>query len=267
MTGWLGWGAAQVLIPGLPGLGATPLQAGALSLCTLAGITLASSYKFFEEESADLPRAVALGVPALLFAPLGAVAAGRVAGHTLQMTFNALCVVVMPAQSAYFSWKLFQPAAAVASTSPSTSTSTSSSTNSQLAALPSPPGTLESTYHALFGTLIGFSSGFLGVAGLPFVVTWYSTMSDLTHQQCVGTTFMACTPAVLAGATAHIVRGNVPFVILAPLAVGATVGTYIGAIGHLNTPTPILQGAIALSLAVAGGRAGFSLRRLLAMKF
>ena len=160
MTGWLGWGAAQVLIPGLPGIGVSPLQAGALSLCTLAGITLSSSLKFNAEGCSDWRRALALGVPAVCCAPLGAIAAGRVAGWALQVCFNTLTVVVMPAQAVYFAWKLQQPPA----------TPDPADANLPLGPLPPPPSTLEATRHAVFGAICGFGSGFLGVAGLPFVV-------------------------------------------------------------------------------------------------
>jgi uncharacterized membrane protein YfcA len=225
---------------------------------------MAGSFKFFSEDSADFPRAVALGIPAVLLAPLGAVAAGRVSGRTLQLAFNGMSAVILPAQAAYFAWNLTQTDNTVAPSETQTETQPPSADN--LAALPPPPSKTEQTQHALFGGLIGFSGGFMGVAGLPFVVMWFNLMSDLTHQQSVGTTFMACTPAVLAGAGAHIFRGNVPLVMLAPLAVGASVGTYLGSMGHLATPTPVLQAAFAFSLALAGGRAGFTVRRLLMSK-
>ena len=79
------------------------------SLCTLAGITASSALKFFGGGAADLPRALALGAPAVLCAPLGAVVAGRVTGRTLKLAFNTLTVVVMPAQACYFTWKMLQP--------------------------------------------------------------------------------------------------------------------------------------------------------------
>jgi uncharacterized membrane protein YfcA len=88
-------------------------------------------------------------------------------------------------------------------------------------------------------------------------------MSDLTHQQCVGTTFMAVTPAVLAGTAAHFFKGNVPIVVFAPLALGAASGTYLGAAAHLATPTEILQSVLGLSFAVAGCRSGLALRTLM----
>lgn len=149
--------------------------------------------------------------------------------------------------------------------------------------------------HAAFGGLIGFGSGFLGaslgagtkvsspgavrgcgvtwakrawagVAGLPFVVTWFNATSELSHQQSVGTTFLAVTPAVFTGAVAHIVRGNVPFVMFVPIAAGAALGAGLGAGLHLVTPTEVLQGALALSFAAAGLRGALALRRLLAVK-
>ena len=196
-TGWLGWGVAQILIPGLPSMGCTPLQAGALSLCTLAGITSGSSLKFFENGQADIARALALGVPAVVCAPIGAVAAGRVAGRTLQLVFNTLTVIVMPAQALYFARKIQQQNAAAAAAGgeggDTPNGGGASSTQAGLAPLPPPPSALESTKHAVFGGVLGFGSGFLGVAGLPFVVTWFAATSALSHQQCVGTTFLACT--------------------------------------------------------------------------
>ena len=258
MTGWIGWGAAQVLVPGLPSVGVSPLQAGALSLCTLAGITLSSSAKFLAEDCADMRRALALGVPAVLCAPLGAIAAGRVAGRTLQIAFHAVTVVMMPAAAGHFAWKLQQSGPAQSS---------EQQRDAELlhvaAPLPPAPSALESAQHAAFGGVCGFASAFLGVAGLPWVVTWFSVMSELTHQQCVGTTFLAVAPAVLAGTAAHFFKGNVPLVVFAPLALGATIGTYLGAAAHLATPTAILQGVLGLSFAVAGCRSALTLRALL----
>ena len=255
MTGWLGWGAAQVLVPGLPGVGVSPLQAGALSLCTLAGITLSSSVKFLGEGCADMQRAVTLGLPAVCCAPIGAIAAGRVPGRTLQIAFHVVTIFMMPAAAGHFAWKLQH--------SRSTQSGQQPAGASDLAPLPPHPTAMESTQHAAFGGVCGFLSAFLGVAGLPWVVTWYSVMSDLTHQQCVGTTFMAVTPAVLAGTAAHFFRGNVPIAVFVPLAFGAATGTYLGAAAHLSTPTEILQGVLGLSFVVAGCRSGFTLRTLL----
>ena len=255
MTGWLGWGAAQVLVPGLPGVGVSPLQASALSLCTLAGITLSSSLKFLGEGCADTWRALALGVPAVCCAPIGAVAAGRVSGRILQLAFHVVTVTMMPVAAGHFAWKLQQSDPAQRSQEEHGVT--------LFAPLPPSPTALESGQHAVFGGVCGFMSAFLGVAGLPWVVTWFSVMSDLTHQQCVGTTFMAVTPAVLTGTAAHFLKGNVPLVVFVPLALGATSGTYLGAVAHLATPTAVLQGGLGLSFAVAGYRSARTLRTLL----
>ena len=265
-TGWLGWGVAQILIPGLPSMGCTPLQAGALSLCTLAGITSGSSLKFFESGQADIARALALGVPAVVCAPIGAVAAGRVAGRTLQIVFNTLTVIVMPAQALYFARKIQQQNAAAAAGGEGVDTPSRlppPSSLAGLAPLPPPPSALESTKHAVFGGVLGFGSGFLGVAGLPFVVTWFAATSALSHQQCVGTTFLACTPAVVVGSAAHMWSGNVPMAVLGPLTLGSLSGCYLGAAAHLATPVSVLQGALAASFVLAGGRGALHLRRLL----
>jgi uncharacterized membrane protein YfcA len=266
MTGWLGWGAAQVLVPGLPSVGVSSLQAGALSLCTLAGITLSSSFKFFGDGCADFHRALVLGVPALCCAPIGAIAAGRVPGRTLQVAFHTVTVCVMPAQAVYFAWKLQQPKPEQQQQEQhEQEEGDASAAAAALAPLPPPPSVLEATQHAAFGGLCGFMSGFLGVAGLPFVVTWFTAMSDLTHQQCVGTTFMAVTPAVLTGSAAHFIKGNVPLAVFGPLALGAMSGTYLGAAAHLATPTAVLQGALGVSFALAGWRSTMTLRRLLSV--
>ena len=68
---------------------------------------------------------------------------------------------------------------------------------------------------------------------------------------------------MLAGTAAHFFKGNVPLVVFAPLALGATTGTYLGAAAHLATPTAILQGVLGLSFAVAGCRSALTLRALL----
>ena len=74
-TSFVGWGAAQVLIPGLAGatIGATPLQAAALNLCALSAITATSAAVLQKGASAVDPwTALSIGVPAALCAPLGA---------------------------------------------------------------------------------------------------------------------------------------------------------------------------------------------------
>ena len=103
-TGWVGWGAAQILIPGLPRIGATPLQAGALSICTLLPITLSSFTKFWSSGAADVERSAAIGIPAVLCAPIGAILAGKVSGRTLQVAFNSSTSVMMPVMACYFFW-------------------------------------------------------------------------------------------------------------------------------------------------------------------
>ena len=119
----------------------------------------------------------------------------------------------------------------------------------------------------MFGAAMGLACGFLGVAGLPFVVSWLALSTDLTHQQCVGTSFMACLPAVAAASLAHTISGNVPLALYAPLAAGAMLGTYAGAWAHLATPTPILQLAFGSTLFLAGARGVWTLRRLKAFPF
>ena len=73
-----------------------------------------------------------------------------------------------------------------------------------------------SLQHVAFGAALGLGGGFLGIAGLPFVVSWLSVSSDLTHYECIGTSFLSCVPSVLAGSAAHLARRNVPLAMLAP---------------------------------------------------
>eukprot|EP01048_Picozoa_sp_COSAG05_P011225 COSAG05_NODE_1044_length_6057_cov_9.395267_4_plen_321_part_00 len=251
-TGWVGWGAAQILTPFLPVAGATPLQSSALSLCTLFGITVSSGVKFLSDGAADYKRAAALGIPALLCAPIGAALASRVLGRTLQVSFAYSTVVMMPLMGLFFFWKSQKNGAPTAA--------------NKTAAVP-PPAVAEQTMHAAFGGGLGLFCGFLGVAGLPFVVAWLSMSTELSHQQCVGTTFLAMVPAVGAATFYHIFRGNVPLALLGPLALGATVGTFVGAQAHLATPTSVLQIAFGTTLFMAAARAGMTLRNLAAFPF
>ena len=160
-TGWVGWGAAQILTPFLPVAGATPLQSSALSLCTLFGITVSSGVKFLSDGAADYKRAAALGIPALLCAPIGAALASRVLGRTLQVSFAYSTVVMMPLMGLFFFWKSQKNGAPTAA--------------NKTAAVP-PPAVAEQTMHAAFGGGLGLFCGFLGVAGLPFVLAWLSSM-------------------------------------------------------------------------------------------
>ena len=158
-TAFFGWGAAQVLIPGLAStaVGATALNAAALNLCALSAITAVSAVVFQKGAGAVDPwTALTIGAPAMVCAPLGAVAARRVAGRTLQIAFHATTVVCMPLQALSFvsRWR--------SSTVPSSGTPRGTAHLWRLDAAPlwRSPQTLQ---HAAFGIGCGFLSGCLGV--------------------------------------------------------------------------------------------------------
>jgi len=83
------------------------------------------------------------------------------------------------------------------------------------------------------------------------------------HSSQDGSDIVADRPAVVVGSAAHMWSGNVPMAVLGPLTLGSLSGCYLGAAAHLATPVSVLQGALAASFVLAGGRGALHLRRLL----
>jgi len=257
-TAFVGWGAAQVLIPGLvsPAVGATALNAAALNLCALSAITAVSAVVFEKGAGAVDPwTALSIGAPAMACAPLGAIAARRVAGRTLQIAFHGITVVCMPLQGLSFAsrWRRAErssgPARGMA----------------QLWHLDAAPSlrSPETMRHAGFGTVCGFLSGFLGVAGLPYVVSYLTYATTLEHNAVVGTTMAAVAPSVVVGALAHCSSGSAPIALAAPLMVAAGAGCVVGGSAALRVPEAALQALFVATLALASVRSGRTLFVLL----
>eukprot|EP00947_MAST-08B_sp_MAST-8B-sp1_P004018 g4018.t1 len=209
VTGLLGWGSAQVVTPGLTQwVGVTPLQAGGASLMTLAGITTFGAARFSMDGAADWSVAAALGLPALAASPLGVRAARRVAGRTLQLSFNTMTVALTTPQVAIFAHKYFYPppkedersAATTATDKPVTEKEGGQGKTEPVQAFFDSQHYARLVQHAAFGSVIGFIGGFNGVAGLPWMIS-YLTLAEtsLPHHTVMGTTFAACTPMVLLG--------------------------------------------------------------------
>jgi uncharacterized membrane protein YfcA len=255
-TGFLGWGAAQVIIPGGAWMGCTPLQASAASLSTLAVITLGSGFRFWQADQADLVIAVSMGLPALICAPLGVYCARSVSARALQIGFNTMTTVLVPIQILAVARKMKLGSSDHADSAPllaGEATSWQADHPWSLLALTS-----------TFGAALGWTCGFMGVAGLPFVVTYLTVATELPHHVIIGTTFASVTPTVLAAVASHLHAKTAPVALLPPLLGSAGVGCLAGATLGLYTPPEILQLLFILTLVAAGTRSGLTLNRLLA---
>ena len=279
-TSFVGWGAAQVLIPGLAGatIGATPLQAAALNLCALAAITATSAAVLQKGASAVDPwTALSIGVPAAVCAPLGALAARRVAGRSLQLAFHSVTVVVLPLQGLAFvrRWRGDQQEQQQQQQQQSGDDGAAAAAAPIRGAKPrgvehlwsfsaAPDWTSPAFLrHEAFGVACGFFSGFLGVAGLPYVVSYLTYSTAMEHATVVGTTMAAVTPAVFVGAATHAIAGSVPFTLAVPLMVASAAGCVVGGNIALQTPETALQIIFVATLALAGLRSARTLTLLL----
>ena len=197
-----------------------------------------------------------MGLPALVCAPLGVFCARSVPPHVLQVGFNAMTTVLVPVQI----WAVAQKMLNRRSDSGRTAGEDDMATT----------GRHDHSWRLLgmvsvFGAAMGWTNGFMGVAGLPFVVTFLTLATDLPHHVIIGTTFASVTPTVLAAVTAHIRAQTVPLRLMPSLLGGAGIGCVAGATMSLNTSPEILQMLFILSLVAAGTRSSLTLKRLLAL--
>jgi len=243
-TGLLGWGAAQLVVPGLASasIGGSALAAAGGSSVALCGIATVSAVKLGSDGAVDLALAAAVGVPAMLMAPLGARAAARVASSTLTTGFNALTLVLVPLQAHVMLARIRGH-----DTAPGADEGAKQRSGGP-------------AQHSGFGTVLGFGCGVLGVGGLPFIITYLTAATDASHATIIGTTFAAAAPTVAASALSHIAAGHVPRALLLPLVGSAAAGACAGSSLALHVPDHVLQTMFVASLGAAGVRAGLALR-------
>lgn len=271
-VGLVGWGGAQIIIPGMTNVGHSQLAATGISLCSLSLSTVTGAAKFVMEDSVCLATAAAIAIPSIFTARLGTRLAARVPDDALQFAFNGLSLALIPT---YF---LVQQDAArrgsdrqgdgggraeadgvcvadasAAAAAPTTGGGGAASGASDAALSGgSPSGLARAAQHGAFGCVSGLISAMMGIGGLPLTMTFLTASTELPHHLVQGTAVLSVAPSAI---TSALTRWSViPAATAGAVAVGAMGGAASGASVALRLSEERLRGLYMLSLLVLGGR-------------
>jgi uncharacterized membrane protein YfcA len=98
VVGLVGWGGAQVIIPGMthPTMAMSQLSATGISLSSLSVSVVTSGFHFLQEDRVALETALAIAAPSILSARLGTILAHRISGEALSLIFNGSSLLLIP---------------------------------------------------------------------------------------------------------------------------------------------------------------------------
>lgn len=139
------------------------------------------------------------------------------------------------------------------SSSSSPKATSSSSGLSLLHQLQRPP-TLQDAALAATGSLAGFASGMLGIGGGTVVTPLLALVTGAPQQVVLGTSLVAMVVPSVVGLAQHQRLGNVDWRMAAALALGTTVGSYVGSNFAVNAPAGVLEGLFAAGMLLLGRR-------------
>lgn len=264
-VGLVGWGGAQVIIPGMthPTMSLSQLSATGISLTSLSLSTVSSGVQFLRDESVAISTAAAIAVPAAASARLGTLLAKRLSGDSLSLIFNGLSIVLIPIHF----W-VQQRAQNRPQQLPS-----DNSTHFP-AQLPSDnatrfPARLVFDYtitedskiiqHAAYGVFSGLLSSLMGVGGLPITMSYLTETTNLPHHLVQGTAVCALVPSIVISAFSRM--SAIPLGTTSLVAAGATCGAVVGSKVALSTSEERLRQLYMLSIVLFGGRSSFAASR------
>jgi uncharacterized protein len=105
----------------------------------------------------------------------------------------------------------------------------------------------------LIGLFAGCLSGLLGIGGGLVIVPALIMFAGLTQHQAQGTSLaLLLLPIGLAGAWAYYQQGLIDFKLIGPIALGFTVGAFLGAQYAVHLPVEVLKRAFGILLIVVG---------------
>ena len=108
---------------------------------------------------------------------------------------------------------------------------------------------------SVIGIFSGFLSGILGVGGGTVVVPALVLTTDMSHHSAIGTSLCAMVLPALIGTYTHSKRGNVNWRVGALLALGSSVGAFVGGreVG-IHLEEDVLRGGFGILMLVLGIR-------------
>eukprot|EP00775_Hariotina_reticulata_P004985 gene4984-5227_t len=104
------------------------------------------------------------------------------------------------------------------------------------------------------GSVAGFASGLLGIGGGTVVTPLLAMATGAAQQTVLGTSLVAMVLPSLVGLVQHQRLGNVDWRMAAALALGTTVGSYVGSNLAINAPAGVLEGIFAVGMLLLGRR-------------
>eukprot|EP00629_Pelagomonadales_sp_RCC1024_P006619 CAMPEP_0119284926 /NCGR_PEP_ID=MMETSP1329-20130426/31262_1 /TAXON_ID=114041 /ORGANISM="Genus nov. species nov., Strain RCC1024" /LENGTH=239 /DNA_ID=CAMNT_0007285627 /DNA_START=114 /DNA_END=830 /DNA_ORIENTATION=+ len=223
--GLVGWGGAQVLIPGLTRFaGFSSQKAAATSLCSLSFSAVIGAASFYREGHCDVKTAAAISLPSIAGARGGLLASRRMTSDQHRLFFDSASTVLLPTH-------LFIQNRASTAERPK---------ESSLAG------------HAAFGVFCGALSALMGVGGLPLTMSYLTLATDTPHHLVQGTAMTAVAPAVCYSAAGRFLAGEVGIRTIALAAAGSATGTAIGSQVALALSEDELRGCFMGSLVLLG---------------
>lgn len=286
-VGLVGWGGAQFIIPGMthPVMGLSQLAATGVSLCSLSMSTVSGALKFWNDSSVSVATAVAIAVPSIFTARIGARLAARLPDDVLQLTFNSASVILIPThllvqRNAARRWGANDITVDTATSRPGAPTTLRSDAGAadvdqqQLGShilecertQPQPEGmnAALAVGHCAFGCVSGVVSAVIGIGGLPLTMSYLTAVAEMPHHLVQGTTQLAVAPSAITSALSRV--HVIPAGSAVAVTLGAMGGATVGASLALRTSEERLRELYMLSLVVLGGRsvvaAGRNLRTI-----
>jgi len=249
-VGLVGWGGAQVIIPGMTHstMGLSQLSATGISLSCLSLSTVSSGAKFLRDDAVDVYTSLAIAIPSVISARLGTRIAKRLSGDALSLIFNGMSILLIPTHF----WIQQR-----AQERHKKSIQNSSASNDKVQHQRYQNGYdifeySKALQHASFGVCSGLVSSLMGVGGLPLTMSYLTEATNLPHHLVQGTALCALIPSIVTSALSRI--HSTPLGIASIVAGGAVVGGFTGAQVALNVTEERLRQLYMLSLVLFGGR-------------
>ena len=247
-VGLVGWGGAQIVVPGLthPALGGlSQLAASGISVLSQSVAATAGSLNYLQAGVVDLQTAGAIALPSIVGARAGVALARRLQPDLHALIFNGMSVLLLPTHFVVQRWRQQQ--------------STAPKPSEHAASRGASVGT------AAFGLVAGAFSALMGIGGGPLAVSFLTlTDASLPHHLVQGTAACAVVPGMLASGAFHARHGSVPAAAACAVTAGAAVGGVCGAQLALRLPEEQLRQCFMGSLVLLGGRSFVAAGRNLA---
>ena len=266
--GLVGWGGAQVIIPGMTykyqnlglfnGIGLSQLSATGISLSCLSLSTISSSIQFIKDNKLNIEIACCIGIPSTISARLSTIyIAKRLSNDALALFFNGASIILIPTHfiiqqrrknkeqqqqqqqdksAEHAATQLTKTTTRADDDQKKTDESSSSQgTTTTISLLPTNSchlDTKEVMQHSTYGIISGLISSLMGVGGLPLTMSYLTEYGgNLHHHDIQGTAITALIPSIITSAYSRrsaIYKIPNYIPIVSCVSLGAIIGSYVG---------------------------------------